>query len=561
MTVFACSACAWGADTEITTNATWSGDFTPDDASAIVINDPVNDPLLTINNGAVVSWSGVTIVGAYDGETGHLSLSEGAQLDNDGLGSTPVIGNLYDGDGVIGWESGSSGSALVSGNGTLWSGRTLRVGYEGVGVLAVEDLAVVSTTDGISLGDMSTAQGNLTVTSSATLSTPSILSVGTEGRGTMLVSDGGSVSAGQGIVGLWASSSGEVSLTGADSLWENTELYVGAYGSGNLSILEGAQAVSGITTIGYAGSGTGAILVSGIGSRLETAEDLLVGTGGSATLSIENGGAVSANNTTLNGTVTVMGAGSTLTANHLTVAVAGINLITVNSGGNVSIANQTILGIEAGSRGIIGVTGNNSHVTTQDLTLGDSGEGRVSVTSHGTLVVTNNATVSDISWMRVLANGTLTARSITSAGLITADGTITAADGITLLSGAQIEGGGVINGDLTLESGALFRFDASKTLTVNGSVLLDPTFSIASLLNMDSNVPNGTYTLINSPATDFSVLGIQNWGISYAYDLGSGKSAYFKQGSLQVVVIPEPTTLLLDLLAGVAWLGRRTHWV
>lgn len=149
--------------------------------------------------------------------------------------------------------------------------------------------------------------------------------------------------------------------------------------SGNLSILEGAQAVSGITTIGYAGSGTKAILVSGSGSRLETTEDLLVGTGGSATLSIENGGAASANNTTINGTVTVMGAGSTLTANHLTVAVAGSNWIIINSGGNASIANQTTLGIEAGSRGIVGVTGSNSSFTTQDLLLGDAGEGWATV--------------------------------------------------------------------------------------------------------------------------------------------------------------------------------------
>ena len=41
------------------------------------------------------------------------------------------------------------------------------------------------------------------------------------------------------------------------------------------------------------------------------------------------------------------------------------------------------------------------------------------------------------------------------------------------------------------------------------------------------------------------------------YDLGDGKSAYFQEGSLQLVVIPEPHTLGLLLAAGAMLALRR----
>ncbi|MCC5848643.1 MAG: hypothetical protein JJU29_11155 [Verrucomicrobia bacterium] len=45
------------------------------------------------------------------------------------------------------------------------------------------------------------------------------------------------------------------------------------------------------------------------------------------------------------------------------------------------------------------------------------------------------------------------------------------------------------------------------------------------------------------------MLGIQNWGVENAYDLGDGKSAYFSQGRLQLTVIPEPGTVVMMVIA------------
>jgi len=116
-----------------------------------------------------------------------------------------------------------------------------------------------------------------------------------------------------------------------------------------------------------------------------------------------------------------------------------------------------------------------------------------------------------------------------------------------------------LTGDLVLNSGGLFAFDTNDTLNITGSVSLDSLFGVDDLVGLDSSIANGTYTLISGTTTDFSTLGIENFGEANAFDLGSGKSAYFSNGSLQLTVVPEPTTgVLLSIgLASLALLRRR----
>jgi hypothetical protein len=53
----------------------------------------------------------------------------------------------------------------------------------------------------------------------------------------------------------------------------------------------------------------------------------------------------------------------------------------------------------------------------------------------------------------------------------------------------------------------------------------------------------------------FAALG--NNSLGTAYDLGGGRSAYFEEGSLKLVVIPEPRAALLGGLGLLALLRRR----
>jgi hypothetical protein len=121
-------------------------------------------------------------------------------------------------------------------------------------------------------------------------------------------------------------------------------------------------------------------------------------------------------------------------------------------------------------------------------------------------------------------------------------------------SGAAIGGDGTLGGSLSLLAGAKFLFQAGKTLDVNGATVSFGGFSIADVLGLDSSTPEGTYTLIDGSADFGSLANVVNVGPENAASLGDGKSAYFQQGSLQLVVVPEPGTLALAS-CGIALAG------
>ena len=79
-------------------------------------------------------------------------------------------------------------------------------------------------------------------------------------------------------------------------------------------------------------------------------------------------------------------------------------------------------------------------------------------------------------------------------------------------------------------------------------------FGIADLVGLDNTVANGLYTLIDGLAT-INTNNLLNFGAGNAYNLGGGKSAYFTEGSLQVNVVPEPSTYAMLALAGAGFAG------
>lgn len=95
------------------------------------------------------------------------------------------------------------------------------------------------------------------------------------------------------------------------------------------------------------------------------------------------------------------------------------------------------------------------------------------------------------------------------------------------------------------------RFDESSTLTVSGTTTFGGAFGIANLVGLDSSVNFGTYTLI-SGNVDFTNVG--NVGLANAVDIGGGKLAYFEQGSLELWVVPEPTSFALLGLGIAGWM-------
>ncbi|MEX2607303.1 MAG: PEP-CTERM sorting domain-containing protein [Kiritimatiellia bacterium] len=129
-----------------------------------------------------------------------------------------------------------------------------------------------------------------------------------------------------------------------------------------------------------------------------------------------------------------------------------------------------------------------------------------------------------------------------TAGTLLVDGNVTVSN-FSVGANGVLGGTGTIGGTVDFASGAKLYFDPSSSLTINDDVTFGG-FDIGDLVGLDSSVSLDTYNLIVGTGTiDFT--NISDVGVGNAVGIGGGKSAYFQEGSLQLVVIPEPSTLIL----------------
>ncbi len=212
-----------------------------------------------------------------------------------------------------------------------------------------------------------------------------------------------------------------------------------------------------------------------------------------------------------------------------------------------------------------------------DFTLGGLGQ---SLTINGTvdlgassriITLNDSATIGS-----EISNGALTveagSRTLTLSGNSTYDGATFVSSGTLLLTGAldntavsvgasgTIGGTGSLNGSLAFDGNSTLTVaDLTDALTIAGSVTFASGFGINNLTGIDWDALDfdTPYTILNN-GTDFSAAGLDNFGLANAVSIGAlGRQAYFQTGSLQVVVIPEPTAALLGSLGLLALLRRR----
>lgn len=229
----------------------------------------------------VHTWTNLTSGRIGDTSTGSMTVNAGSSLAS------------Y--SGSLGYNSGSTGTATVTGTGSKWtSGFELFVGRSGNGTLTIEAGGLVSSSAGL-LGYNAGSTGTATVTGTGSeWDSRFELLVGRSGNGTLTIEAGGQVSTYFGHLGHHSGSTGTAMVTGAGSKWTNSSsLIVGGSGNGTLTIDAGGQVSSSFGRLGASSGSTGTVTVTGTGSKWTNDFYFHVGYFGSGTLTIEAGGLVS----------------------------------------------------------------------------------------------------------------------------------------------------------------------------------------------------------------------------------------------------------------------------
>lgn len=246
----------------------------------------------------------------------------------------------------------------------------------------------------------------------------------------------------------------------------------------------------------------------------------------------------------------------------LTFFSTATNASTITYGNNITVRSGGFRSIKGGNTdhgyaftGNVALEGdlNIDHTMSSIRTINFSGE----ISGIGGISVTRAAGSAATSAVLSGANTYTGATSVATGASLLLSGSLTSSVVVDL--DARFGGNGSTTGDVTFNDGARLIFNPLATLTVDGSVSLANSFGITSLVNADgsaidwASVGTGTFTLI---ANNSNFSNISNFGIGNAADLGNGLSAYFQNGSLQLTIIPEPSSYAL--FGGLAVIGLAT---
>jgi len=153
----------------------------------------------SLGGGRIVNGGTLTLDGSH-AEGSRLTVAGSTGFDVSGNLNVQSGGIFENTVGLIGFNSGSTGVATVTGSGSQWNNsNNFFVGHSGSGTLNVEAGGLVSNTNGF-IGFNSGSTGVATVTGSGSQWNSNFLEVGRSGNGTLNVQAGGLVSNTSGFI-------------------------------------------------------------------------------------------------------------------------------------------------------------------------------------------------------------------------------------------------------------------------------------------------------------------------------------------------------------------------
>jgi fibronectin-binding autotransporter adhesin len=259
-----------------------------------------SNAVVGLNSGANSNTAIVTGTGARWLVAGDLFLGSNGALNRLVISSGGWVTNAT---GYIGYSATSGGNeVLVTGTGSVWTNRTLELGYTGSsnrmvisnGGQVLNLNSEIGRTGALSSGNevIVTGQGSKWVVYSMLMGRGG-------GENRLLISNGGHVENSVAQMGSFSSKSNEVVVTGAGSAWITSELRVGESVSSNnrLVVSNEGLVVSTFGWVGVNGASNNLVVVTDPGSIWSNRNDLRVGIQGDGNLLvITNGGTVFASN-------------------------------------------------------------------------------------------------------------------------------------------------------------------------------------------------------------------------------------------------------------------------
>jgi hypothetical protein len=442
-------------------------------ANSLIVNNGIFDVLnagtATIGSGGIAIGQGGTIHVSGSSIAAELDSTGSVIVGNIGVGALLAIGNLGTATGTdltmlsFGAATGTGGTVTIDG-GKLNGFGGIEIGGAGFGTLAVTNggqVALANANLGIYVGsDAGGGGGVLLIDNGSTFSEHGrhfhvgghndSASVVVRNSSRLITSN----DHGDGFLVAVAIEGPDSSISiESGSTWiANGQIGVGADKPGTLDVNNGLVDASGFSV--YVASNSG----------------------GSGTLSVENGGTVLAGNLSTNPSGT-----------------DALGTIVVGPGGTLKISDS----INNGPGGKIAVTGGT--IVTKGVILGQAyipGPAEITIGSGGTVSVTDFF-------------------SVGPGGLVTfAGGLLHSSASVTLSDNARLEGYGKLEGEVTLGSSATAIHSSGGTLQITGSVSGSGTLEVGSgsTLRLDTAPTNNLTVTFGSASSETLFLNNPNIG-------------------------------------------------